>query len=423
MEIKEEFLYNIWQFKRWGSSIKLKTTQGEEIEVLSPGVLNPNAGPDFLNARLRIGGVLWAGNVEIHLRTTDWFLHRHEEDPAYQKIILHVVFQDNSAQKVGDFSTLELGNYVSKELILSYKNLNRPFDFIPCESSLPSVEAEVLETTKINMLLEKWMEKEQILQQRLDQLAGDWEQLLFEQIAYVFGLRINGEAFLQLARSLKNNQLNGLNLFQKEALIFGQAGFLQEFENEYTEALKKEYEFLQYKWNLTPLNKEIFKFFRLRPPNFPSVRMAQWAAFSDLFPQIFLSLKKNNFYEEFIEECSEIQASDFWNTHFTLGKPSLKNQPKKLSRSFIELLLINAFFPVHFLYLKSIDKNPEPLLNQLEKLPPEYNQIIKEFKALEIPISSALDTQGLLFLEKNYCQKKKCLNCKIGNHILRNHAK
>lgn len=423
MDLKEEFLYNVWQFKRWDSSVKLETTQGEAIEIISPGTLNPNAGPDFLNARLRINGILWAGNIEIHLRTTDWFLHKHGGDPAYQKIILHVVFEDNSIEKVGNFPTLELKKYVPKDLIYKYKNLNQAFQFIPCETFLASVGTETLQSTKVNMLLEKWMLKEKKLKERLEQLAGDWEQLLFEQIAYVFGLKINAEAFLQLAKSLNVNQLNGLSLFQKEALIFGQAGFLYEAENDYAKRLKKEYEFLQHKWHLTPLNKEIFKFFRLRPPNFPSVRLAQWAAFIDFYPQIFLSLKKNNFYDEFSKKYTAVQASEFWDSHFTFENRSNKIQAKKLSKSFVNSLFINAFFLVHFLYLKHIDKNPESLLSELEKLVPENNKIIKKFKALKIPISSALDTQGLLFLEKNYCKNKKCLHCKIGNYILKNHAK
>lgn len=418
MDLKEEFLYNVWQFKRWDSSIALKTTEGEVIEIISPGFLNKNSGPDFFNSKIKINEVVWVGNVEIHLKSSDWKVHKHDLDPAYKNIILHVVLEDDISQKMGSFPTLELNKYISKETISKYSNLKKPFKFIPCESFIKDVDTSVFEISKTALVIEKWEKIQNQLNSRLEQLSGNWEQLLFERVAYVFGLKINSEPFLNLAKSLNNSYFENLNLFQKEALIFGQAGFLNEIYSDYQKELKKEYLFLKHKWNLSPQRSLNFKFFRLRPVNFPTIRMSQWASFLEKYPRMFYGLKKGEFYTEKRDFLTDVEASDFWDNHFTFEKESKVNRKKKLSADFGDKMLINAIIPIHFLYMKSIGKDIDFLLAEIEKLSPENNSIVKDFKKLKISVKNAFDTQAFIFLEKEYCKQKKCLNCKIGNHIL-----
>lgn len=420
--MNEDLLHYIWKYQRINQN--LCTTDNIPVKIEHPGNENTDAGPDFTNARIRIGDTLWAGNAEVHLRSSDWFAHRHNQNRAYDNIILHVVFEydrpifDKSGNRI---ATIELKNFVDNVLITNYKNFISSKNPIPCSRLLSNIN----EITKLN-----WFEKLAIerLQQKTETIFGklgtnknDWEQAFYEILARNFGFNVNAEPFEMLAHSLPQQYIAKIrnNLFQIEALLFGQAGFLDgDFTDDYPGKLKAEYSYLQKKHGLKPLDQHLWKFLRIRPNNFPTLRLAQFAAimhnYSGLFSKLTECQTINDIYRLF-----DLDVSEYWHTHYKFDKDTGRSS-KKLSKNTINLLIINTIVPFLFAFGKSHnDENyTEKALDFLTELPPEKNHIVNKFSGMKFIPSNAMQSQAVIQSYQYYCSQRKCLQCNVGVTIL-----
>ena len=418
--LNEEFLYYIWQFKKWNREIPLFSIDNELIEVVSPGIRNHDSGPDFFNAKIKIGNLLLAGNVEIHLKTSDWFLHKHEQDKSYQNIVLHVVYENDIPDKIGNFETLELRNYIDESLINKFSTIQKPFNFTPCESFISEVDPFHRQAFLERLFIDRLQQKSEYLNHRLQILKGDWEALLFEEISYVFGLKVNAEVFRNLAKSFNFNILRQ-NKNNIEALIFGQAGFLENPQDDYMQSLQSEYDFIKHKHQLNPIENYLFKFLRLRPANFPTLRLAQLASIYKTDNKLFSLLMQCNDLKDYYKLFESFKTSGYWQSHYRFGKETKVKISNTVSKKLINSILLNAWYPILFLYKQNqINFEVEEFLNLYLKLPAEKNSILKSFEQLGIKIKNALEAQSYLELKKNFCNPKKCLHCGIGNQILKN---
>ena len=422
--MKEDFLHYIWQHKLF-NFLELITVKGEKVEVVKAGLMNSNSGPDFFNAQLKINNQLWVGNIEIHVKSSDWYMHHHEEDKNYDAVILHVVWEHDTEIFMKNnlaLPTLEIRNFVKKEVLVNYQNLYaKEQRWIPCEKQLSEVDSFLLNNWLERLYFERLEHKSLLIEELLKQSNNDYEAVLFQLLAKNFGLKVNGEAFLSLAQSFNFSILRKVRFNEKQlsALLFGQAGFLnEETEEPYQNSLKKEYEYLKHKHNLYT-NANGFQFFRMRPNNFPTIRIAQLVALYHQHQQLFSKILEVSKLEDFYKLFS-IEVNDFWKSHYTFEAISKKSS-KRLTQSFIDLLIINTIIPLTFVYEKSrggVDE--EKLLQLIRQLKPEKNSIISKFSELKVETKNAFETQALLELKNNYCAKKRCLQCAIGNSLLRN---
>ncbi len=423
--MKENLLQFIWKLKLFSSN-NLRTTKGEKIEIISVGTENENSGPDFLNAKIVINKQLWAGNVEIHINSSDWYAHHHETDENYDAVILHVVWEHSVEifrKENQPIATLELKNYISKELLEKHELLfEKPKQWICCENSINAVNIFVISNWFERLYFERLEQKAVQIQQILTKTNNNWEATLFILLAKNFGLKVNGDAFENFAMSLDFSVVRKVSedLEQLEALFFGQAGLLsKKCESAYFESISNEYEFLKLKFKLRPISKNQVQFFRLRPNNFPTIRLSQLASLysstQNLFSKVIETASLDGYYE-----CMNVATSSFWETHYTFDKTS-KKSTKKLTKSFIDLLLINTIIPLKFMYLKNLgDSNYSSIVSLIEQIKPEKNTIISKFDALKIKSKNALITQALLQLKNEYCNKQRCLKCSIGVDLLTN---
>lgn len=429
--MKEEFLHYLWKYKIFVTK-ELKTSKNIPLEILQTGQHNFNSGPDFLYSKLKIGDQIWAGNVEIHIKSSDWYVHGHELDANYDNVILHVVWT-NDIEVFGYnnmvIPTLELNNIVSRDLIRKYQKLfSKPVKWINCENDIQAVDKFILNNWLESLYFERLEQKSIEIQQLLEKCANDWEATLFKLLCKNFGLKVNGDSFLNLANSMdfKIVRKEQNNLIKLEALFFGQAGLLfEEIEDGYYRILKEEYKYLQIKYDLKPLNKGQFQFFRLRPSNFPTIRIAQLSKLfflkRSLFANILKAKSKNDLYKIF-----DIEPSDYWQKHYNFSLLSSKRN-KKLTRSFIDLLLINTIIPLKFTYYRDLgDVDVDYFLSIIHQIKPEKNNIVKKYESLlksnpkKTPfIINALQSQSLLQLKNEYCNLNKCLSCAIGNALLK----
>ena len=422
--MNEEFLYYVWKYKIF-TDINLQTSDAKEVSILKAGIHNKNSGPDFLNAQVKIDHQLWAGNVEMHVKSSDWYLHKHEEDTNYDAVILHVVWEhdvDVFMKNNKALATLELKNFVSKELLENYNSLvYHQQKFIPCENQLTTIDEFLLNNWLERLYFERLEHKSTFIKELLLDTNADFEAVLFQLLAKNFGLKVNGEPFLQLATSMDFSVVRKerFDLEQLTALFFGQAGFLEEdLEEHYHQQLKEKYRYLKHKHKLNSISKNAFQFFRMRPQNFPTIRIAQLASLlythQNLFSKLMNINKKEDFYDLF-----SFEVDAFWKTHFTFESDS-KKSPKKLTKSFVDLIIINTIIPLKFVYLQSRGEVSENGIIQLIKqVSSEKNSIISNFAALEIKAKNAMESQALIQLKNNYCTKKRCLQCAIGNSLLR----
>lgn len=422
--MNEEFLYYVWKYKIF-TDINLQTSDAKEVSILKGGIHNKNSGPDFLNAQVKIDHQLWAGNVEMHVKSSDWYLHKHEEDTNYDAVILHVVWEhdvDVFMKNNKALATLELKNFVSKELLENYHSLvYHQQKFIPCENQLTTIDEFLLNNWLERLYFERLDHKSTFIKELLLDANADFEAVLFQLLAKNFGLKVNGEPFLQLATSMDFSVVRKerFDLEQLTALFFGQAGFLEEdLEEHYHQQLKEKYRYLKHKHKLNFISKNTFQFFRMRPQNFPTIRIAQLASLlythQNLFSKLMNINKKEDFYDLF-----SFEVDAFWKTHFTFESDS-KKSPKKLTKSFVDLIIINTIIPLKFVYLLSRGEVSENEIMQLIKqVSSEKNSIISNFAALEIKVKNAMESQALIQLKNNYCTKKRCLQCAIGNSLLR----
>ncbi|TDQ23980.1 DUF2851 family protein [Tenacibaculum caenipelagi] len=422
--MREEFLHFLWQYKLFNTK-SLLSVKGETIEVINSGVYNTNSGPDFLNAEVKIDGQLWIGNIEIHVKSSDWYMHHHERDINYDAVTLHVVWDYDAEVFMKNnlpLPTVELQQFIQKEVLENYQKLFlKEQRWIPCEKQIREVDSFLLDNWLERLYFERLENKAGFIKELLIQSNNDYEAVLFQLLAKNFGLKVNREAFLELSNSFDFSILRKVrfNEEQLSALLLGQAGFLEgDVKDNYYVQLQKEYNYLQHKYQLKSLAKQRFQFFRMRPSNFPTIRIAQLVALyhrhQNLFSQILEVYSLKDFYMLF-----SVGVNDFWKIHYTFETVS-KKSAKRLTKSFIDLLIINTIIPLKFVYEQARGEvNEEGLLKLMQQLKPEKNSIISKFSELKIEAKNAFESQALLELKNNYCVKKHCLKCAIGNSLLR----
>lgn len=423
--MKEDFLHYVWKFQKLEGS-DFSTTSGEKLHIKYQGSHNLNSGPDFFNAQIALDNQLWAGNVEIHIKSSDWYAHNHELDPAYDNVILHVVWEHDAEifRKDGtSIPTLVLKDLVPKTTLGQYKKLfSKDKKWINCENDFPEVDDFIIENWLERLYIEKLQKKEKILLNELEDTQNHWEELLFRMLCKNFGLNINGESFFSVAKSMDFSVVKKCSQKQQdlEALFLGQAGLLEgEKEDGYFQILKRDYDYLQRKFSLNNDGIVSPLFFRLRPPNFPTIRFSQLATLyskrGNLFSKVIDIKNINDFYELF-----DVAASEYWNTHFNFGVTSKENK-KRITKSFIDLLIINTILPIKFCYSVQQGKDStEEILKIASEIPSEKNGIIDMFNSLKNISKSAYQSQALLHLKAEYCDKNHCLQCAIGNAIVGN---
>ena len=421
--MRENFLHYIWKYKKF-DVLNLKTTQHESVDLISVGMHNHNSGPDFFNAKLKIGEQLWAGNVEIHIKSSDWFAHGHEQDKAYDNVILHVVYEHDTEIFRNDNSTiptLELNQLINPIVLQNYQKLfSKKAKWINCEPDFAQTEDFILNHWLERLYIERLERKSKSIEALLKASQNDWEAVLFILIAKNFGLKVNGEAFLSLAKQTDYTVIrkSQSDLQSLEAVLFGQAGLLDnDIEDVYFQQLKKEYIYLKQKFQLDNTYVLPLQFFRLRPPNFPTLRLSQLASLyythHNLFSKLMVCETLEDMYQLF-----KIAASQYWNTHYTFHKSS-KRSEKVLTTSFIDLLVINTIIPLKFSYAKHKgEPENEQLLELVRTINPENNSIVKGFNTLKYSCKSALESQALVQLKTDYCNKHQCLKCAIGHSLL-----
>jgi hypothetical protein len=424
MLFKEEFLHFIWKFRLYHREA-LYASPGGKLRVIHPGSSNKNAGPDFLEAKLQLDDTLWAGQVEIHYRSSDWLLHKHQYDPTYDNVILHVVYEHDEAiyrQNGSEIPVLSLKGKIKEELYNHYHALVSASNRFPCEQQLGSVDALSIRLVLDRQLVERFEEKTQAIYLVLEKHKGDWEKTFFYFLCRSFGFKVNTLPFELLADSidlkiLKKHQQHPTQL---EALLFGQAGFLEgNFSESYPVELQKEYLFLQRKHNLCPIPVALWKMLRMRPGNFPTYRMAQLAALLQRHPNLFATFLSIDNFLDYPSLFASLPIHPYWETHYHFKKISVKTSPQ-IGKPSIQNILINTICVFLYVYGKYTDqeKYTEKAFGLLNFLPAEKNAVVAPYQLAGIAMESAATSQALLQLNKYYCCQKKCLNCTIGIKIL-----
>jgi hypothetical protein len=421
----EEILHFIWKFKSF-KILNLKTIDGTAISISSVGFHNLDAGPDFSEAKIKIGDTLWAGNVEIHIKSSDWLKHQHQYDKAYDNVILHVVWEYDAAIKRTDgtlIPTLVLKDIVDSHVMENYLQLKENTYWIPCQNSLKTIDNLVKQQCLDRMMMERLEQKSEDINLIYQNSKQNWEETFYTVLAKSFGFRVNGLPF-----ELLSNQLPQL-LFAKyknnpiyiDALIFGVAGFLnQTFEEEYPQLLIKEYQFLKTKHQLKEIDISVWKFSKTRPDNFPTVRLGQFAALVYKSQHLFSKIIEVDDVKNYLLFFEDLPINLYWETHYQFNKILAQKRSLALGKESINSILINTISPLLFFYGKQtgqknyIDRG----LELLENLKPENNAIVRQFGELGYPFSNAFDTQALIQLKKYHCDQKKCLNCTIGINLL-----
>ena len=420
--MNEEFLQFIWEHGLFNRN-NLLTIDGKPAEVIHVGQPNTDSGPDFFNARIRIGETTWAGNVEIHQKSSHWYRHHHNVDAAYDNVILHVVETFDLPVKVKNHELPTLVISYPSELLKNYEQLLKSERWIACEDKLSEVDPFILRFWFSSLMIERLQSKTGDILVLLEQNKNNWNDTFYQLLARNFGMKTNALPFELLARSLPLQILSKHknDLFQTEALLFGQSGLLNEslFGDDYFLSLRKEYSFLYKKYGLSGIESHLWKFMRLRPINFPTIRIAQLAALinhsSALFSRV---LETENLGE--LRKLFDVSASEYWDTHYNFNKISKDNHRKTLGESAFNNLVINTVVPILFVYGdQHMDQAmKDRALALLENLAPESNQIIRKWNSLGIECRSAFETQALLQLKNSYCTDKKCLNCQLGAKII-----
>ncbi|GER59917.1 hypothetical protein ULMA_20250 [Patiriisocius marinus] len=422
--MKEDFLHYVWKFQKF-TTPTLLTVDEKPIQIFKTGQHNYLAGPDFFDGRISIGNQKWAGNIEIHINSSDWYAHSHEKDIAYDNVILHVVFNHDVEIYRKDHTiipTLELKNYIPSEILQNYNALfSKNKKFINCEQRFTEVDSLIVENWVERLFIERLELKSGLLQSRLAVLQNHWEALLFEMLCKNFGSKVNGASFLSIAQSVTFHVIQKCrhSPLMLETLLLGQSGLLDsDINDSYFKAQKKEYAFLKQKFQLDISSVIKPQFFRLRPPNFPTIRLSQLASLYSSTPQLFSKVSTIKSIEELIS-IFKISALPYWESHYNYGVASKKSS-RKLTPNFIHLLIINTIIPLQFAFQKFIGiEDSERLFELAQQLPSEKNSIIEKFNKLKPIAKTALESQALLQLKTSYCDKLRCLECAIGNQLLK----
>ncbi len=418
----EQFLHYIWKYQKFDAG-HLLLTSGQSLKIFYAGNHNHDSGPDFEEARVKIENIEWAGQVEIHINSSDWIHHKHQFDLSYQNVILHVVWNHDKEILVDNetLPTLELKKLVDPLLAAKYLKHLQSTSEILCSSQIKSIPSLKFRNMLDRVVIERLEQKATSILYDLNKSTNNWEQTTYQTIAANFGFSTNKEAFIQLSEQLPFEKLMKVlqSIKSTEALLFGQAGFLEGDDDEYKAELRLEFSFLQNKFQLKePLSTTHWKFGKLRPANFPSVRLAQMAALFHSQPQLFTLLTKTESIKE-LKMKLLADISNYWQIHYNFGKRRKKSSLRMGSASF-ENLLINSVAPLLAAYAKFTgeQKYMDRSLGILESVKPESNRITKKWNELEINANSGFDSQGLIQLYKAYCQKRRCLHCIIGTEIL-----
>lgn len=418
----EQLLHYVWKHKLFPLK-PLLTAEGESIEIIDPGQANYNAGPDFFNAKIKIGGVVWVGNIEIHQQSSEWERHGHHLDSNYDSVILHVASEIDASVRRSDGETIpQLELHCPGYLSENYRQLIEADRYPACYRLIPALPKLLLHSWLSRLQTERFEQKTDKIMQLLGRHRKDWEHVFFIILARNFGFGTNSDAFEFWAETIPLQAVNKHrdSLFQIEAFFFGQAGLLQEVPaDEYTDRLMKEYTYLSHKFGLRPSANSRWKLLRMRPDNFPHVRIAQLASFYYRSQGLLSALMEAQSLKS-LRDILRCGTSEYWLTHYVFGEASPPH-PKTLSNQTIDLLVINTVIP--FLYAYGKYKTDNILIQRanglLEEMRPENNFIVRIWKECGLEAAHAGDSQALIQLKKNYCDIKKCLYCRIGYEYLK----
>ncbi len=422
--MKEDFIHFLWKYRLFNTS-QLYTTRDLAVEILNTGTANMDAGPDFSAARIKIDDTLWVGNVEIHINSSDWYKHGHHNDDAYNNIILHVVMNHDKeiTDKAGnDLPVVELRNFFDMALFYKYKQIISSKAWIACENYIEQTDNFIVVNWLNRLLVERLENKSNEIHQFFKYFENDWDQTFYYFLARNFGFKVNASPFALLAQNTPFRILarHRDDLTQLEAILFGQAGLLeQDFADAYPTLLKREYTFLRHKYNLKPMESALWKFAKLRPSNFPTLRIAQFARLIHQSNHLFSKITDNGSIDDlaslFIAQCSP-----YWSNHYRFDKASAP-KPKNLGTSAIENIMINTLVPLKFVY-GSETLQPtirDQAINLITELPAEQNNIIRKWHQVGLKPQNAGESQALIELKKYYCTPRKCLQCAIGHSLVR----
>ncbi|MBC7875077.1 MAG: DUF2851 family protein [Ferruginibacter sp.] len=414
----ERLLQFIWQFQYFNKN-ELATTDGENVQVVFPGQHNTNQGPDFLDAKISIDKTTWAGTVELHIKTSDWNKHNHQNDKNYKNVILHVVWENDGMKN--NTPVLELKERVSKILLQRYEELMNSSSFIACEKTIHTVNEITWCSWKDRLLVERLLRKAHIVETYLQQNNYHWEETCWWLLSRNFGMKVNAETFEAIARSVPIKILAKQKgqVHQVEAILLGQAGLLEDkFKDDYPVMLQKEYKFYKNKYGLKPCNSPLY-FLRMRPGNFPTIRLAQLAMLVHGSAHLFTKVKEADSVKE-VKAWFDVTANDYWHYHYRLDETS-SYKKKNLGSSMTANIIINTVVPLVFAYgnYHHENKYKKKALEWLEETEAERNAITNGFQQLGIENKNAFDSQALIELKNEYCNKKRCLECGVGNALLK----
>ncbi|MBW8358394.1 MAG: DUF2851 family protein [Weeksellaceae bacterium] len=420
--MNEKLLQYLWNFKIF-KNFDFRDVEGNHMEILDFGKWNYDSGPDFLFAKIRTKNIILAGHIELHVKSSDWIFHRHSGNPEFENLILHAVLvHDVEIDELQgkNVPTIELKDYIDEKLLWKYESMLHGTRFIPCEKIFDSAKVpfQFCEETLLKKLDEKSLE----IEASLKRSKNDYEAVLFQNLAYAFGLKVNAQIFRQMAESLDFSILNKIrqNRTQLEALFFGISGWLDHPDDDQMKRWKQEFDFLRVKYQLPEL-RFYPKFSKLRPPNFPTIRLSQLASLYHLNQNLFSKIMVSKNVPELYQIFAAVKASDYWNTHFNFGKESSIEGEKGLTEEFVNLLLLNAVLPLKYAYRKNSDENTaDEILGLYRSIPPEKNTVTEGWKSLNVKINNALESQAFLYHHKVFCETKNCLNCSIGFQLLKN---